>query len=251
MEPLRNGVIAVKRLVIFFLAAGFLCLTGCTSWNPLLGPKTVKIEGKTYTTGFYADDLWIKDAPKLEEAYEIGGVRFRLLDGGTFDCANGAAGGKTGGMIYVLDSQLEEARAYYADPENYVYYCAVGVKYSREGEGEVFEIEDIDLEKYDALMGIGSTFGYDPFDMVKNYASERKAVEIDVSKTDVRPYINFYRESRDGLFTSSKASNFFILDGTMYLARYHNGTKEIVSAVELPEETAAYFIDLVEGFQAD
>lgn len=239
----------MKKAMVL-LAAAFLCLTGC-GIGSLFVPKAVKIEGKTYKTGFYPDDLWVESASRREEVYEIGGVRFRLLDGGTFDFANGSTGGKTGGLIYVLSSQLEEAEAYYNDPENYIFYCAIGVKYSREGEeGEVFEIEDIDLQKYSQLLGVGGTFGYDPFDGLKNAAADRKAVEIDVSERDVRPYINFYRVSKDGLFTSSKASNFFILDGTMYLARYESSKEEIVSAVEIPEELAAYFIGLVEGFQA-
>lgn len=238
----------MKKATVLLAAVGLLSLAGC-GILPII-PNTVKIEGTTYRTGFYPDNLWTKKVSYTDKEYEIGGVRFRLLDGGTFDCAQGDTGPKTGGMIYVSDSQFPQAKAYYADPENYSYYCAVGVKFSKE-EAEVFEIEDIDLERYDALMDSGSAFAYDPFDLLKNTAAEFKSVEFDTREIDVRPFINFYRESRDGLFTSSKASKFFILDGTLYLARYWNLKEEVVSAVELPEESSAYFVALVEGFQAE
>lgn len=238
----------MKKAAMLLAAVGLLALAGCGVLP--ISPSSVKIEGTTYRTGFYPDDLWAKSVPYTEEEYKIGGVRFRLLEGGTFDCARGDTGPKSGGMIYVAAAQFEQAKAYYADPEQYGYYCIIGSKLAKEGEKKVFEIEDIDLEQYDALMDRGGAYNYDPFDPVKNAASEFKSVDFDTRKIDVRPFISFYRESRDGLFTSSKASKFFILDGKMYLARYWNGKEERVSAVEIPEENSAYFVALVEEFNA-
>ncbi|NCE63483.1 hypothetical protein D1159_02525 [Pseudoflavonifractor sp. 524-17] len=43
-----------------------------------------------------------------------------------------------------------------------------------------------------------------------------------------------------------RGDRFFILDGALYLARYHNQSEHTLSAVEIPAETAAYFIALVE-----
>ena len=37
------------------------------------------------------------------------------------------------------------------------------------------------------------------------------------------------------------------MDGKLYQARYHNRSEEIVAAVEVPEETGEYFVELIEG----
>lgn len=213
-------------------------------------PDRVRIDGKVYRTGFYGD-LWPKNLSYTGEEYEVRGITFRRLDCGTFDCVQAPIGSKTGGTIYCLASQWEEARAYYEDSGSYIYYCGINVKESRDEDKQYFEIEDIDLEKYEALVEHGGVFGYDPFDGIKNAASESREVIIDTEEVDPRPYINFFKESRDGMFGSFKGRYFFILDGTMYLARYHNISEHFVSAVAVPEETAAYFIELVDDLQSE
>lgn len=261
----------MKKFIALLAALELLLLTGCQGPNLeqllvevaeqvdsrvdldafLSGvPNRVKIEGEEYRTGFYGD-LWPKNLSFTGEEYEVRGIIFRRLEGTTFDCVQARIGGKTGGTIYCLASQWEEAKAYYEDGENYTYYCGIGAIEATEDEKRLFQIEDIDLEKYEALMEHGGVFAYDPFDAVKNKASEFREVTIDTLEVDPRPYINFFKQSKDGNFGSYKAHYFFILDGTMYLARYHNMSEHFVSAVEVSEETASYFIELVEGFQAE
>ncbi|MCI8537069.1 MAG: hypothetical protein HFF18_00175 [Oscillospiraceae bacterium] len=258
----------MKKLLALLMVLELLLLTGCSSRDlelllveaaykvdaiidldePLFSvPRRVRIEGEVYRTGFYGD-LWAKNLTFTGEEYEVRGTTFRRLDCGTFDCIQAGVGSKTGGMLYCLDSQWEEAKAYYEDPENYTYYCGINVKESREEDRQYFEVEDMDIEKYEALMGHGGAFAYDPFDPVKNRASEFKEVIIDAGPW---PYINFFKISKDGILESFKAYYFFILDGTMYQARYHNLSEDSVSAVEVPEETAAYFIELVERLQTE
>lgn len=259
----------MKKFAVLLMVLELLLLAGCTGPNleqmlievanrvyavvdldaVFSGvPDRVRIEGKVYRTGFYGD-LWPKNLTFTGEEYQVRGITFRRLDCGTFDCVQAQIGSKTGGTVYCLGSQWEEAKAYYEDSESYVYYCGINVKEAQDEDKQYFEIEDIDLEKYEALVEHGGVFAYDPFDGVKNAASEFKEVTIDTEKVDPRPYINFFKESKDGIFVSFKAHYFFILDGTMYLARYHNISEHFVSAVEVPKETADYFIELVEGFQ--
>lgn len=237
----------MKKIVIFLPALLAIWLAGCASLGKALPsePETVKIDGRTYRQGFYGD-LWTESLAFTGEQYEVGGKTFRRADCAGFDCMQALGGGKTGGIVYCLDSQWEEAAAYYGDAENYTYYCQID---ALQGGKQVFEIEAMDFEKFDALAHIGSVFSYDPFDIVKNKASESREILIDAAETDPRPYIVFYRESKDGSFVSSKAHRFFLLGGEMYLARYHNMSEGTVSAVKVPEETAAYFIELITRFQ--
>ena len=106
----------------------------------------------------------------------------------------------------------------------------------------------IDYEKFDALTSFGDIFAYDPFDSVKNKASESRGILIDASENDPLTYFTFYKESRDGSFGSFKGHHFFLMDGKMYLARYHDRSEDMVSAVELSEETSSCFIETVTPF---
>lgn len=236
----------MKKNRLFLAALLVFCLTGCINLNKALSlePEKVKIDGETYRSGFYGS-LWTKNLAFTGEEYEADGKTYRRTDCAGFDCMQTSGGGKTGGIVYCLDSQWEDAEAYYGSPENYTYYLQID---SIQGGKQVFEIEDMDYEKFDALTGFGDTFAYDPFDFVKNKASESKEILIDATENDPRPYFTFYKESKDGSFGSFKGHHFFLMDRKMYLARTHDMSEDIVSAVELSEETSSYFIETVTPF---
>ena len=236
----------VKKASLFLAALLALCLTGCVNLHNALSPEPekVKIDGETYRAGFYGS-LWTKNLAFTGEEYESDGKTYRRADCAGFDCMQTSGGGKTGGIVYCLSSQWEDAEAYYSNPENYTYYLQID---SIQGGKQVFEIEDIDYEKFDALTSFGDIFAYDPFDSVKNKASESREILIDASENDPLTYFTFYKESKDGSFGSFKGHHFFLMDGKMYLARYHDRSEDMVSAVELSEETSSCFIETFTPF---
>lgn len=224
-------------------------LSGCMELSQLLPlqPSEVIIGGTAYQTGFYGD-LWPSGLSFTGEEYEVDGQTFRRLDWDAFDCVQAPTGAKTGGTIYCRADQWEQAGAYYANGDHFTYYCKIDAANAREEE-RIYELEDIDLEQWEALARLGQTFRYDPFGPAQNTASELKSVAIDTQTTDPGSYIHFYRESKDGHFVSFRGDRFFILDGALYLGRYHNQSEHTLSAVEIPAETAAYFIALVEDLR--
>lgn len=238
----------MRRALIVLSLLGILTLAGCVRFvEGLPGvPETVKIEGEKYRTGFYDDNLWLQTLTYTGEEYEVNGITFQRVEDGAFSFLRARTGPKTGGMLYCLDTQWQDAKDYYADGENYNYYCIVGAIEAMPDEKQTFAIPDMDLEKFDALTHHGSVFNYDPFDFIHNKAAEYREITVDTSKVDPRPYISFYKDSKDGVFTSYKAHYFFLMDGKLYLARYHNSSEEVVAAVEVPEETADYFIEIIE-----
>lgn len=238
----------MKRAFAAFVVLGLLLsLAGCVRFGTgLLGaPETVKIDGEKYRTGFYADDLWLDELSYTGEEYEVRGILFQRAEGSGFSFLRAKTGSKTGGVLYCLDSQWQDAKDYYADSANYAYYCLMGAAGTDE-EDQIFEIPDADVEKWEALTKHGGVFDYNPFDMLHNKAAEYREITIDIKEFDPRPYIRFYRASRDGVFISYKGHRFFLMDGKLYLARYQNLSEEKVAAVEVPEETGEYFAELVE-----
>lgn len=241
---------SVKRISLALILGIVLCLGGCMRSNQLaLGvPETVEIEGDTYRADFYGDDLWIKTMEFTGAEYEVGSRRFRGVDCNGFSCVQADIGPKTNGVLYCLDSQWEDAAAYYGDPENFTYYCEIEATSSEPEHLE--ELEAVDLEQWDALFRQGQAGSYDPFDFLKNQANERKAVDFDTLEVNPLPYIRFYRASKDGVFRSFRGNRFFVREGALYLARYHNQSEHRLSAVQIPEETGAYFLEIIENVRS-
>ena len=241
----------MKKISLVLIWGFVLCLSGCMSLNQnsLDVPETVEIEGDTYRTGFYGSDLWVENMEFTGTEYEVNGTRFRGLDCNGFACVQASIGGKTNGVLYCQDVQWEDAAAYYDNAENPTYYCEIEAT-SYEPE-RLTELETVDLDQWNALLNQSNVYAYDPFDLIKNMASEHKAVEFDTLEMNPLPYIHFYRKSTDKKFISSRGSRFFIWDGTLYLARYHNSKEHRLSAVEIPAETAKYFLETIEAVRTE
>lgn len=243
----------MKKIQLILIWIFMLCFSGCMSLSQspldIDIPETVEIEGEIYRTGFYGDDLWVKNMEFTGTEYEVNGTQFRGLDCNGFTCVQAPhLGGKTNGILYCLDAQWEDAAAYYGNPENFIYYCEIEAT-SYEPE-RLAELEDIDLEQWDTLLQQGNAYSYDPFDQVKNKAVEFHTVDFDTLEINPLPYIHFYRESKDEKFKSSTASHFFVWDGVLYLGRYHNQSEHRLSTVEIPADTAAYFLEIIENVRS-
>ena len=71
-------------------------------------PKTVKIEGVTYRSGFYGD-LYPINFTYNDEYYKDGANKFRRVNCEKFDLIKLANDGMTYDLLYCADSQWEQA----------------------------------------------------------------------------------------------------------------------------------------------
>jgi len=219
-------------------ACVFLCLnTGCVLQDDV--PQTVTVEGKTYQCGFYGDLYPIIDI--TDTVYEVDGNRFYQVESDKHDwlcCFDVVTVSE--GTVYCEESQWETACAYYTNAENYTYYCQVGTK-RIDYEPELYEISEIDKEKFEELMAFGEEHEYRPFG--GNSKIEKQTLPMpDKSES---PRLFFYRESKDGCFTSYKGSHFYVVDGQLFLTyQYQMDTEEWI-AIAVPESLSEYFISIV------
>lgn len=245
---LRRTALLMTALVLL------LQLTGCASIIHRLAfprsaivPETVEVQGETYRTAFYSEDLWPHNLNCTDERYEIDGVNFHRLTVGGFDCLHANIGEKSEGVLYCLDSQWEQAREYYTNPENFDYYCEISPDRITETErADIHKIDEMDPEMFQALLNRAEGVRNDPFDGMERILGEK--LEADpIYKPDLAElyYLTFYLESNDSAFVTFKGDKFFIIDGKMYFFRYYDGQDKMLHVIEVPEETAEYFIDLV------
>lgn len=253
--------ILFKIIAVSLTTALMLQLSGCALRQLLLYdfddilydvPETVEVEGETYRKGFYSDDLWPVNLEHSEEKYVIDGITFYPVEVGEFDCLHAPHTGKTtNGTVYCLDSQWEEAKEYYADLENFTYYCEITPPWIAGTEqSDVHQIDDMDAEMFDALRNWADNRN-DPFDAV-----EQTLGDIEESDPIYLPSLPefyclfFYKKSIDGCFQTFQGDQFSIIDGTLYYIHKYNGKEELLYVIEVPEETASYFIELVKSLDS-
>lgn len=233
----------MKKLILIatFVVYLTLVLTACSV--ELSVPHTVAIDGTTYRNGFYGD-LWPDNITLKGEPIKVGVNDFQRVNCERFDWVHSAIGTKTSGILYCKESQWEEAQEYYADCDNFVYYCSIGAKYV-DLDPVIITIPNIDSKKFDELMVYANKNSYNPFGSNKDVKIRR----IPIPDRDKSPELVFYKESKDGFFTSFKGNIFHELDGKLLLLFYYDfghGKKEEMVAVDVPDELGQYFVKLIE-----
>lgn len=253
--------ILLKIIAVASTTALMLQLSGCALRQLILYdfddilydvPETVEVEGETYRKGFYSDDLWPVNLEHSEEKYEIDGITFYPVEVGGFDCLHAPhTGGTTNGTVYCLDSQWEEAKEYYADLENFTYYCEITPPWIAGTErSDIHQIDDMDPEMFDALRNWVDNRN-DPFDAVEQTLGDiEEADPIYLPSLPEFYCLFFYKQSRDDCFRTFRGDKFSIIDGTLYYIRKYNGKEELLYVIEVPEETANYFIELVKSLDS-
>jgi len=204
-------------------------------------PNEVLIEGVPYRNGFYGD-LWPVNIIYTGESYKIGKNEFYRVKGEQFDLVHSNIG-SSAGILFCKKEQWENARTYYANSENFLYYCLVGNKHNYNNY-VVTTLTDIDPSKFDDLLTFANKNYYNPFSSNKGIKTRR----LPIPDRNVSKELTFYKESRDGIFQSDRSHIFLIVDGKLLLVfQYdygHGKYKELV-AVDVPDELGQYFIEII------
>ena len=234
----------MKKIMAVLLCLAVL-LSGCAELD-LMVRGEVTYEGTTYVTGFYGD-LYPQNFSLTEETFTVNDILFRRLEHESFTLYHADVGSYASGTLYCEENQYAEAAAYYSDPENFTYYCAIGPD-NRDNPAPVTELTGVDPEKFDALLAFAAQSEHLPFDFGDE--REKQTVDLPMPDEDVTPRLRFYKDSNDRLFTTVKNS-WYILDGTLYLVYYwdhdYEGDGKLV-AVPAPEDLSDYFVEYMKAY---
>jgi hypothetical protein len=232
----------LKKVVKLLLLSNFyLVLFACNSHFKI--PETVTIEGVSYRSGFYGD-LFPVNFTYSNDYYEAKGNKFRRVNFEMFDLIEFANDGSTLDVLYCAESQWEQAYTYYMNRDNFVYYCRVGMP-NIYIDPIIITISSIDHKKFDDLMVFSNENSYNPFRKNNNVITQK----LPIPDKDESPQLVFYRKSNDGLFTSSEANKFHVINDKLWLVffyDYGHGNYEELVAVTVPNELGQYFIGLLQ-----
>jgi hypothetical protein len=204
-------------------------------------PKTLIVNGVKYRNGFYGE-LWTFNLTFIGDTHKAGAHEFRRIEHRRFDLLHSKIGDKSGGILYCAEEQWETAKSFYADGNNFVYYCRIG-RENTEHDSLIVTINDIDPLKFNALTDFANKNSYKAFG--SNRGAETRRIAI--PDGNVAPELVFYKESRDGIFTSFKGHKFYVLDGKLLLVFYYDyghGKYENLVVVDVTEELGQYFVEL-------
>ena len=230
---------AILAAACALCAAACAAFAGCSLLHDHSDPKSVKIDGKTYVTGFY-ENLWTDGIPYLREEpadYESKTHQWWKLRDTPFDmyCAEHKEALIWQPAVYCLEGQYDKAKAYYKDPQNYDYYIGIYLDddnhVKADGDRRLLEEVVSAAMQFEQTALRGGVF--DPY--------RDKKVTYGVAWLEwQRPTV--YRVSRDGLFTTIHLE-LAIYDGKLLIP--HTGGESESAFYDLfPEEAGSYVIEL-------
>lgn len=192
--------------------------------------KTITIENTVYRNGF-SGDLYPFNIDYQDDSYSVNGQTFHRVNCERFDLMYTPTDGSAFDALYCSEEQWEQARSYYADSDNFIYYCSDRV------------LPDVNVTKFDEFMEFAKDNEYHPF----GSNSDMKTCRLPMP--DMSSELHFYKESKDGILMSSKGNGFHLINGKLFMVLYYDmghGNYEELVAVEVPKEIGQYFVELLE-----
>ena len=152
--------------------------------------------------------------------------------------------------VYFSADVFDRAMSYYGKAESFDFFCLLGNIHD-EDEQEIYSLLEIDPLMIDQLVAYSAKNCYDPFTSLDN---EEDLLQLPIPNPDdwMADEIHFYKESKDGAFTTSRAYTFVRLEDRLcllYRYDFSNEDSPVMLVRELPTELSAYFCALLDDLQ--
>lgn len=233
-----------KKIKITFsfliLMISLLCITSCLSKNEL--PNEITVDDKTYICMSEKELFPTIVAFDKDGMVSIHDRSFHKYNEANFDCyITSDANAKP--TAYFLDSEYEDAKAYYNNWENFDFYYSQGNIHDTT-EYKVYSISKMDYTIFQRLYDFAAENGYKPSSPFDKKEGLKEIVIDEESRTDFE--MHFYYESKDKSFTSEKHL-FRLIDNKLCLVYCYNcstgATK--LNYYELPSDLNDYFCNVI------
>ncbi len=233
----------MTKRIAFIIALSVLVslLSGCVGLAPK-SPESITDGKITYKTGFYGS-LFPNVFEYSGDSVKAENITLNKIVHDKFVLYHADVGSYVEGTIYCDEKDYDNVQSYYDNPENYSYYCILGVD-SETQNTKAIEIADVDTDKFYDLLTFAEDNTYDPFD--KEHNSNIEQITLPMPDDDANTRIVFYKESLDSLFVSTTGNEYYIIDNQLYLVyRYDfgHGEYEELIAVKIPDEISRYFVE--------
>lgn len=237
MEKIINFIVSiVMSFVTLFFPAG-----------EAAEYETVKIDGITYQNGFVADNMHLNNDYNLYKENPVYSKYvftlalgywdnyYQIEDNWIYRGEDTSWGVDINEELFCPVDDWEKLNSYYKDGNNYNYYYEVQIE---NGDFTKYDVPNADIKKFDEIIQFSVDNEY-------GSTSQNKAETITLPNT-LTPFVRFYKESKDGLFTTHTMS-FYVYEGRVYFHRYSNMAEGTMEMSVLPYELETYFISLLKS----
>ena len=209
--------------------------------------ETVKIDGITYQNGFVADNMHLKGEYNL---YKEKPVRrdyvftlalgywdnyYQIEDNWIYRGEDTSWGVDIKEELFCPVDDWESLHSYYENGNNYNYYYEVQIEF---GDFTKYDVQNADTKKFDEIIQFSVDNEY-------GSTSQNKAETVTFPNIST-PVIRFYKESKDGLFTTH-TMRFVVYEGNLYFHRFDNMAEGKMEVSILPDELETYFVSLLKS----
>ena len=238
-----------KYILVILSLMLILSFASCTKKIP---PLTITIEGKEYQKAFvgelYPLDTSFPDADD-KEGIRISGeyyYKYQLTD---FNCYI-AYDNNAEPNVYFESGRFEAAVSYYRNAENFKFFCLLGNIHD-ENDQQILEIKEIDSLMLDQLLDFSKDTDYNPF---TSFNDEEEIITVSIPNPNdwMADEIHFYKESKDGAFSTLKGYTFILYENKLGLLYQYDFTDEkspVMLIQYVPTEISDYFCSLLENLQ--
>ena len=146
--------------------------------------------------------------------------------------------------------RFEDAVSYYKNAENFKFFCLLGNIHD-ENDQQILEIKEIDSLMLDQLLEFSKDNDYNPF---TSFYKEEGIITVSMPDPNdwMADEIHFYKESKDGAFSTSKAYTFILYEDKLCFLYQYDFTDEkspVMLIRYVPTEIGDYFCSLLENLQ--
>ena len=236
-----------KRIFFIPLLILVLCFSSC-SLN-LDKPDTVTIEGKEYKKAFVGE-LYPFDEFDSDDGVTVSGNLYCKYSQTAYDCYI-AYDRNAEPNVYFSSEQFDEAFSFYNDASNFNFFCLLGNIHD-EKDQKILEIQEIDSLMFNSLLEYSAKNDYNTFASFNNEDGIKK-VPIPHPNNWTDDEIHFYKESKDGAFSTSKGYTFIMVDDRiclLYQYDFGDENNPIMLVREIPEDMSEYFCTLLKELQS-
>ena len=242
----KKGGLNMKKICFILSLILILCCCSCTiNFNK---PDTVTIEEREYKKAFIGELYPIDDVVSSEDI-KISGNSYYKCFKTQYDCYI-AYDRNAEPNVYFSSEQFDEAFSFYNDASNFNFFCLLGNIHD-ENNQKILEIQEIDSLMFNRLFEYSAKNDYNPS---TSFNSEDGLKKVPISNPDdwLSDEIHFYKESKDGAFSTSRGYTFILYENKLcllYQYDFSDKKSPVMLIRYVPTEISDYFCSLLENLQ--
>ncbi len=231
-----------KHINFILILVLILCCSSCAA--NLAKPDIITINGKEYKKAFVGE-LYPFDESLSDDGVKVSGNFYYKYSETPYDCYI-AYDRNAEPNIYFAKEKFDEVVSYYNDPNNFKFSCLIGNIHD-ENDQQIINLGNLDHSIFNSLLEFSKSNDYNPFTSFNNEEGLKRVPVTDPGDWTADE-IHFYKESKDGAFSTSQGFTFILYENKLHLLYQYDFSDDetpVMLVKDIPSEIGDYFCTLL------